>query len=80
ALAEARVLLEGPGAGPRLERVWGEAARVAHSGKRLRAQFRALLLEHLSNGDAADTERSLRDLHVPGVLFAFVHEALALGL
>lgn len=80
ALAEARVLLEGPGAGPRLEHVWGDAARVTHSGKRLRGQFRALLLEYLANADVADAERALRDLHVPGVLFAFVHEALVVGL
>jgi hypothetical protein len=80
AVAEARVLLEGPGAGARVQRVWGDAMKLTHSGRRLRAAFRALLLEYLNSADLVETERALRELHVPGVLFAFVCEALCVAL
>jgi len=57
-----------------LDQIWGPSA--AGSVKKLKSSLRSLVEEYLASEDAAEADRTLRDLHVPSFHFGFVKIAV----
>jgi len=76
-LALAHGLINEPHRIDRIRHIWGPG--TFHSVKRMKEEVTTLLEEYLVNGDVAEADKCVRNLHAPSFHFQLVREAIRLA-